>query len=83
MKRSEMINLIYDIITDRELLYYEQFYKMSEVILKLVEEKGMLPPTIKNPELPKDMTRLEHADILAQGHEYISPKFEVNEWEEE
>ena len=68
-------------------LNLEQIDLFSEVLLAHIEKEGMLPPTIKNPKLPKDMDVWTHAteraiDELYQRRNPIEP-FEVNEWENE
>lgn len=94
MKRSKMINIIKEKLLDNFPDYkaidrdLDDFLQYSKQILDLLEEKGMLPPKIKNPELPKDMNKMEHTIMSALydndiTDEYISPKFEVNEWEKE
>ena len=44
MKRSEMIEEIYNTIVDSDWIQYGEFKKGAERILDRIEEAGMLPP---------------------------------------
>ena len=90
MKRSEMVDFMAK--TWRE--YCKQLTPENagvrngcDNLLSKLEEAGMLPPTVKNPELPKEMNVWDHATEAAIDELYNRRpgivKFAVNEWEPE
>jgi hypothetical protein len=60
---------------------------LAELILTIIENKGMLPPTITNPEFKDINNWLKHCDEVAKGTVYgysVERKpLELNMWEEE
>jgi len=46
MKRSEMIEIIYNCLKDNHFGQYGEFKKMANDILCRIEDNGMLPPPI-------------------------------------
>lgn len=78
-----MVDIISDVLSE----YTADPYYKADALLQLLEEQGMLPPTIKNPEIPKEwdkMTFYTQKAIAKYHNEFISyPEFSVNEWEKE
>lgn len=92
MKRSDMIEKIelalsqiaYAESIDRKK--FESDY-IAHRILEVCEEAGMLPPFVKNPGIPEDMSRIQWASRKAveraYNYEHLPEDFEINIWEEE
>ena len=94
MKRSEMIDiLVHDMVGEyswdglKIKISLEYAYGIAENMLKLIEKKGMLPPPIKNPRIPKEMDRVEWATNKAlektYHYQHLPESFEINMWEDE
>lgn len=90
MKRSEALRIIRDYLTDANP--DDQYCGLfadddANGCLTALEDAGMLPPYIKNPLVPKDMSRLKHAAYKAieqtYNYEHLPNDFETNEWEKE
>lgn len=87
VKRSNMVSAIATFIRSYNECSYEYSKFQADKILKGMEELGIFPPTIKNPELPDNMDTWKHATERALDELYNRSKpigpFEVNEWETE
>ena len=83
-----------EILTNK-LYEFQKKYKVplwdikeqADILLAIIEEKKMLPPTIKNPEIPSDWNVFTYATNKAY-HELHNtkvelPKYEINEWNKE
>ena len=90
MKRSEMLWLMLDFF-DNEFPSNEEvgnidLNDMDQLLLKM-EEAGMLPPFIKHPLIPADMSRIQHASRKAveraHNYQHLPDDFEINVWEDE
>lgn len=73
MKRSEMIDLIYETIYQHNKKSDITMYEMAELILDAQELAGMLPPGQDS-----DMVKMS-----TLNGEIISKVFEKHEWEDE
>lgn len=84
MKRSDFISGLEQALHD-----HQEFdgYDM-QAIMEYIEEH-MLPKSIKNPLLPKDMSRFGLADAKASAYahgynsKYSNIEYDVNQWDEE
>ncbi len=78
-----MVDIISDVLSE----YTADPYYKADALLQLLEEQGMLPPTIKNPDLPKEWDIWAYHTVKAHHDLYMTKvnlgPFEVNEWEKE
>lgn len=90
MKRSEALRIIRDYLTDAnpDDRYCGLFADDdANGCLTALEEAGMLPPMIKNPNIPDDMSRLQWGAECAKqelyNYNYLPDEYDINEWEKE
>lgn len=84
MKRSDFIKKVLKSKKNTVFTNKEQV----ENSLEIFESLGMLPPEIKNPELPKDMSLFQHATEKILENKYnktikLPEEFYANKWESE
>lgn len=86
MKRSEMVDVLFEMVRDPELYHnlnevehesdaHRVFCKYyASLTLQRIEEYGMLPPVIDNPEAKR---------LSGFAMQYESIPYKVNQWEVE
>ena len=90
MKRSEMVDILFNSMNTHFTYYGDEGWSADyDLILKDLEEAGMIPPATRNFRLPPEMNRYALADELAKysvyGYSgpYYGMKYDINEWEPE
>lgn len=76
MKRSEMIDLIYEVIYRANKTQDFTMYDTAEAVLNAQERAGVLPPTSK-------IIKSIDAEMPALGKGKFNYEIEMNEWEPE
>lgn len=83
MKRSEMIEIIYNTIVDSDWIQYGEFRNGAKKILDVIEENGMIPPVMMDGPLssPEVIDHLAEMGMYAdwEPEEKLGFIFEVDE----